>query len=200
MSSKLFYNPFAVLGSKKGFIAGTITVLILGFVAWWGWVTLDGALDLHFLRNAPALLFSLSQSIIDWLILGIALYYGAKAVGGNGTFADHLAAVGLSRLPYILAAIIASKDLLGKVINAAVNVKGNLVTMNPAQLMSPGFIFGSLLMLALSVWSIVILYYGYKKVAEAPSSRMAMSFLIAVIIAEIVSKPLVYLLAKAFGM
>ncbi len=197
MDWRILYNPLEALGKRNGFVAAILIVIVLTAVAWWGGVHLDGALDLHLTVQPPSALLITLESLIDWLSLGVLLFAASKVFGGNGGAGMHLAAAGLSRFPYIFAAIIGSRQVLGRVMQKALIVGQEEVTVRPQELMTPGVIIGSVALIALIVWSVAILYSGYKKASGTQGGKTVVSFVIGVLFAELVSKLLVLGLLRA---
>jgi hypothetical protein len=197
MNGKILYNPIKVLGKGNGLVAAVLVVIVLTVVAMWAGVHLDGAFDLHLAPKAPSTQLIVLESLIAWLSVGLLLFALSKAFGGNGGAGSHLAAAGLSRFPYILAAIIGSKQLLGKTMEAAVRMGNETITIRPEELISPGLIVGAVVLLGLIIWSIAMLYLGYKESSRLQGGKTAFSFIIAVLVAELVSKLALYGLVKA---
>ena len=109
MDWRILYNPLAALGRGKGFLTAMVVIIVLAAVSWWGWVHLDGALDLHADNRPVAASQIVWESLIAWLSLGLLLFAASKVFGGNGGWAAHLASVGLARFPYIFSAIVAAR-------------------------------------------------------------------------------------------
>lgn len=185
-----------MLGTGPGLAAGILVIIALTVVAWWGGVHLDGALDLHLALEPPSALLIIAESLVDWLSLGFLLLAASKVFGGNGGAGAHLAAVGLSRFPYILAAVVGSRQVLGKAMRAALIVGEEQITVRPQELMTPGVIVGSVALIALIIWSVAILYLGYKEAGRIQGGRSAGSFVIGLIFAELISKLLVIWLIR----
>lgn len=196
MRWKLLYNPFAALGRGKGFLAAIVVIAALTAVAWWGGVHLDGALDLHVTPARPSAALIIGESLIDWLSLGLILLAASKLFDGNGGAGAHLAAAGLSRFPYILAAAIISRQVLGESMLSAVSIGQEQVILRPQELITPAMAIGALAIMALAAWSIVILYLGYKEASSLKAGRAAAAFVIGLLAAEAISKVLIVLLAR----
>lgn len=197
MDWRILYNPLEALGKRNGLVVAILIVIVLTAVAWWGGVHLDGALDLHLALEPPSALLIIAESLADWLSLGLLLLAASKVFGGNGGAGAHLAAVGLSRFPYILAAIVGSRQVLGKAMQAALIVGEEQITVRPQELMTPGVIVGSVALIALIIWSVAILYLGYKEAGRIQGGKTVVSFIIGVIFAELISKLLVAGLIRA---
>ncbi len=197
MNGRIFYNPLAALGRLNGLIGALVVVVLLFGVAFWGGVHLDGALDLHITNKAPSAGLVAAESLIAWLTLGIMFMVFSRVFGGGGSVSDHLAAAGLGRFPFIFAALISSRDLLGKAMLKAVTATGDAVTIRPQDLLTPAVIVGSLVILMLSAWMIAALLYGFKTASKMTGGKMAAAFVIAMIVAEVISKLLLIPVFKA---
>ena len=188
MNWRILYNPLAVLRKGNGLFAGLIVVIVLTWVAWWGGVHLDGALDLHINPVRPSAGLVIMESLIDWISLAVLLFAASKVFGGNGGLAGHFAATGLAKFPMILAAIVSSRQLLGAAMLKAITVKPEEIILHPQAINAPALIIGGLLIVGLVAWSVVMLVYGFKEVSRLHGGKMAAGFVIGLILAEVVSK------------
>jgi hypothetical protein len=196
MDWRILFNPLAVLGKWKGLVAAVFVVVVLGGVAYWGGVHLDGALDIHINPVPPTLRVVALESVIAWLSVGLLFFVAAKVLGANGGFASHLAAAGLGRFPFIFAAAISSRQLLGKAMLKAVASTDGSVVIRPQDLITPGVIIGALAILALTAWMIVTLLYGFKEASKLSGGKLAAAFVIAIIAAEVASKLILTLVLR----
>jgi len=142
-------------------------------------------------------LLAIAESLIAWLSLGFLLSAAAKLSGGNGGTGAHLAAVGLSRFPYILAAIILSRRLLGKAILSAFVVGREEIVMRPQNLLTPAVIIGGFAVFGLVIWAVVALYLGYSEASRLRGGKAAASFVIGIVLAEVISKLILWLVRIA---
>lgn len=197
MNWRILYNPLVVLGKGNGLVAAVVVIVALTAVAWWGGVHLDGALDLHITPESPSGTLVIAESLIAWLSLAFLLFAGSKVFGGNGGAGAHLAAAGLARFPYVFAAMISSRQLLGGAMLKAITMKPEEIVLRPEALISPAVIIGSVAMLGLIVWAVAILYLGYKEASRLQGGKTVASFIIGLILAEAVSKLLVIGLFRA---
>ncbi|HUV05522.1 MAG TPA: YIP1 family protein [Armatimonadota bacterium] len=193
MDGRILYNPLAVLGKGKGFLAAIVVVIALTAVACWGGVHL-APLYPQLSSERPSAMVIIGESLVAWLTLGFLLLAFAKVSRGNSGLGAHLAAAGLSRFPYILAAIVMSRQLLGKAILEAMRARGGESIIRSQAILTPGLIIAGFAILGLVIWAIVILYLGYKQASRLQGGRAAASFVIGVLLAEAISKLLVWLL------
>ena len=189
MDWRILYNPMAVLRRGNALLAALIVIIILTAVAWWGGEHLDGALDLHIAPTRPSAGTVALESLIDWFSLAILLFAASRLFGGNGGLARHFAATGLGRFPMILAAVIGARQLLGAVMLKAfaVGAKGEIV-IHPEAVNAPAVIIGGLLIVGFVAWSVTMLVFGFKEVSRLQNGKLAAGFVIGIILAEIVSK------------
>lgn len=197
MDWRLLYNPLAVLGKGMGTVVAVIVVVILTGVAYWGGVHLDGALDLHVNPQFPSLALAAIESLSAWLSLGLLLFAASKMFGGNGGIGAHLASAGLSRFPYIIAAVISSRALLGGAMLAMVEMRGGEIVVRPEQMMTPAVIGGGLAIVGLTIWAVAILYMGHKEASRLSGGKVTASFIVGLVLAEVVSKIIVSLVFNA---
>lgn len=188
MDWRILYNPLEVLGIRRGFTWAIVIVIVLTAVAWWAGVHLDGALDLHLAPTTPSTALIIVESLIAWLSLGILFFMASRIFGGNSGLAGHLAAAGLGRFPYILAAILGSRQVLGQAMTQGMTVGEETVTVSPDALMSPGLIIGSLLLMAFIIWAVAIMYTGFRHASRIQGGKKIAAFIVGLVLAEIVSK------------
>ena len=188
MDWRILYNPMAVLRRGNALLAALIVIIILTTVAWWGGEHLDGALDLHLFLNPPPMSVVILESLIDWISLAVLLFAASRMFGGNGGLAGHFAASGLARFPMIFAAIIGSRQLMGAAMLKAITVKPEEIVVHAQDIVTPAVIIGGLAILGLVAWSVVMLVYGFKEVSRLQGGKTAAGFVIGIILAEIVSK------------
>lgn len=197
MNWKILCNPLSILGRKHGIIASAITTIILAITAWWGWIYLDGALDLH-VGGQPHLGLIVVQSLIAWLSLAALFFAISRLFHGDGGFLMHLSAAGLGRAPYIFASIAGAHQVsTGVAIRALASISDGNVTVNMDKLVPPTALAGLLMLLLFTAWSIGMLYVGFKTASHMRGSRAALAFTIAVALAEIASKFILVLVGKA---
>jgi len=197
MDWRILYNPLAVLGKSNGLIGAIVVIAALAAVCWWGGLHLDGALDMHLTMLPPSVLLLIAESLIAWLCLGVLLFGASKVFGGNGGLGAHLAAAGLARFALILAAIVASRQIMGKAVAPAMTMSRDQIVMHLEVFFKPVLIFGSLAVVALVAWMIVLLVYGFKESSGLRQGRLAGAFVVGLIVAEVVSKLLLLVVTKA---
>ncbi len=191
MDWRILYNPLAVLGKGKGFATALLVIIALTGIAVWGQVHLDGALDMHIMAGTSPAGLLIAESLIAWLSLGVFLFVASKIFKGNGGVGAHLAAAGLARFPYIIAAFVVSQPAFKKALMTAVKTARGEIVVRQSELMTPQILIGFLVIVGLVIWSIIMLYNCYRYASRIQGAKNGVSFVIALIIAEVVSKALI---------
>ena len=176
-SSTLFrrlLNPFERIQTGVGLAitaAGMVAALAITQLG----IRFDGALDLHRTPLAPPMQIALLEQLLA-IGLTAALFWGsAFAFGRGGRLVDYLVAVGIARIPYLLGAMMA----------VLLIPNPPSVITDPAQ---PQLILAGLLTLPLIVWSISLMVAGVRNASGLRGSKLAGSFIIALLLAEALSK------------
>ncbi|MDI6827850.1 MAG: YIP1 family protein, partial [Armatimonadota bacterium] len=178
-------------GKGKGFAIALLVIIALTGIAVWGQVHLDGALDMHIMVGTSPAGLLIAESLIAWLSLGVFLFVASKIFKGNGGIGAHLAAAGLARFPYIIAAFVVSQPTFKKALMTAVKTARGEIIVRQSELMTPQILIGFLVIVGLVIWSIIMLYNGYRYASRIQGAKIGISFVIALIIAEVVSKALI---------
>ena len=66
-----------------------------------------------------------------------------------------------------------------------------VVHLDKVQAMMSTMLIGAFSIMAFTIWAIVILYLGYKHVSRLQGARVIASFIIGLIVAELISKLLI---------
>ena len=179
----LLWNPFSRIAGWHAFAAGIVIVVVTAIVAAYGNLALDGALDAHLgeeltIKDSLLLsLISMGSLILVMLFAGIALRKAYRAQDIVGTFT-------LARFPMFLLALLAlftTAPELSEMIN------------NPMSIFSyPAFLLFLLLSIPLVVWMVALYYHAFKVSVGAKGPKMVWTFIVALLVAEILSKILIF--------
>jgi hypothetical protein len=174
----VIFRPFDRLstGASLAVAAGGGFVALL--VAWGLDVRFDGVLDAH-LASRVDLLQALVDLAVAWPLLAAAMWLGGRSLRSRGRLVDYLGAVGLARWPLVLSALI-----LALLIDRP--ARDALAAM---QLPSPGILLLLVLVtIPLVVWFVALLYQGYRTASGLRGGRLVASFIVVLVVAEVVSK------------
>lgn len=190
-------NPVAAIGKRRAFGAAMIVLCSLAVIAWWGGLHLYPARGLRLTETRPSGILVIIESLLMWLSAGLLLFLVARVFGSRNGARMHLAAVGLSRFPLIFAALILSRQVIGQVMLRDASVGMIEGVFYPLGYVTPPSLGGGLLVAALIVWSVVLLYAGYREASKFGTAKGLATFVIALALAELLHSYLVTALIRA---
>ena len=187
MKSKEFFrlmiNPFIRIAGWQAFELGIIFVILTAAFGTLGNVYFDGVLDMHFVEKATFTKSFIIQAI-NIFSLVLIMWLAGFFISNNFRFIDILGTMTLAKAPFLLLALAAlfteTPDL-------------SQIMQNPLSIFnSTSFILLMLLSLPVMVWSITLMFNALKVSCDARGTKLAIAFIIAIFIAEAISKILIY--------
>lgn len=186
----LLINPFKKYQENTLLSIGIAATIIGSLLAYVFFVRFDGAIDLHFTPD-----INLSQPFIDNSIniitVFLILFLLAKYHNKKTRAIDILNAVLIARIPFYLLTLLNINNTISTtteqmmlVVEDAIQINMAAMPMNAIIILS---IFG-LLSLGALVWSIFLLYNGYKIASNNKENKNIVFFFLALIVAEIITK------------
>ncbi|MEO8236187.1 MAG: hypothetical protein ABI549_12280 [Flavobacterium sp.] len=187
----IFYNPFERYSEKKLLLVGTLSTIIGCCLAYIFNVRYDGVLDLHFTEQI-SYYETISYLATDILILTFSLIIIGKYINKKTRFIDILTTVLISRIPFYFASILNINNksyIIGnKILALATSNKINTLTASEIGFM----LFETIILIAILIWSIFLLYKGYKTATNSKETKHTLLFILAILFAEIISKVIIY--------
>lgn len=191
MKSKEFYglmfNPFTRIAGLQAFGLGLLLLLLTGFIGSYSKVSFDGVLDMH-AGAEISLVKSFSFLAIDIISLVLVMWVTGLIISKGFRFVDILGTMTLAKAPYIILAVAGyfctvpdTKEILN----------------NPfIVFQSVSFILLIILSLPVTIWSITLMYNGFKISCDVKGTKLTVAFIIAITVSEIISKILIYFITK----
>lgn len=182
---KLFYNPFVKIAGFQSLILGLIIVLASAIIGKFGNLVFDGAIDAHIIKDV-SLTKSLIYAAIDIFSLFFVMSLAARFITKNFRLIDILGTMTLAKAPFILLAIFSlfvSAPDISEIMQNPMSVLSNI----------PFLLFG-LLSLPIFVWFIALLFNAYKVSTGESGSKLIVSFIVGLVVAEILSKILIIII------
>lgn len=197
----LLLKPFEKYSEKTLLILGISLTLLGSLLGFYFNARFDGVLDLHFGKN-----ISLQEPFFDNLInvfsLAILLFFLAKYLNGKTRFVDILTTVMIARTPLYLLSLINISGSMSKMSerflsiidpentnNQTVDIqKITEITMENSFLLA----ISSIASILCLIWFVALLYNGFKTASHSKGSKPIVLFSIALLLAEILSKVLIY--------
>ncbi|WP_158975874.1 hypothetical protein [Cellulophaga sp. L1A9] len=186
----VLFNPFKRYQENHLFLLGIAVTLLGSYLGYLFNVRFDGVLDVHFANSTsswqPAL-----DNLIDSSILAILLYALGMYINRKTRFIDILNITLISRIPFYLITFFnvggAMERINSEVLNTLLTQKiPDLSTLPLNSVIALG-VFGLISILFL-IWSISLLFNGFKIATNAKSTVHIILFFTSIIIAEILSK------------
>lgn len=187
-------NPFVKIAGTKALLIGIGMILIVAVLTLISPGHFDGVLDYHpvSLNNrswTKSILISISENVINLLTLGIVFSIAAfLLVGKRFRAIDIFGTMAYARFPLYIVSLVNIGGFYG-----AVSAKLATVTPNSGfpDLDTSSLIIllaGILLLIPCLVWFISLMYKAYTISSGLKGAKATVSFIIALLFAEIVSK------------
>lgn len=190
---KKLKQPFETLQEKQLLTIGTLFLLIFSFIAFYTNTRFDGVIDMH--HTANVLIHQpLLDNIVNTLCLGACLFGLAYFVNPKTRWIDILAIALICRIPIYFGALF-------NINNISITTGKHLIE----NLSTPTAMFdlpaiNLIVLTLLTIYSLValvlfciLLYKGFKTATNARKLSHSLLLIPIVILAEIISKALVFL-------
>ena len=183
MENKNFWsfivNPFTRIAGWQAFGAGLTIAVITAVVATMSNTALNGVLDAHYTFGITYGQSFLMQAV-NIVSITMVMWLIALIFSKSFRFVDILGTMTLARAPYLLMAItgffVEPADL-------------NQLMQNVSEMRIPIYlIITGIIAIPIMVWSVALMYNGMKVSCNMRGPKLAVSFVIGIILAEILSK------------
>lgn len=187
----LLFNPFSKYPEKTLLSFGILATIIGSYLAFIFSGRFDGIIDLHFVPEV-----TLWQPFIDNGIniccLTILLLIAAKYINKRSRGIDILTTATIARIPYYILPLFNSNGYIlestEKIISMA--TPENLPDLSFFQL--GGLLVFALFTILFLVWYMILLFNGFKVASNAKGPMPVVLFVMGVLIAEVISKFLIF--------
>ena len=186
----LLFNPFERYNAGPLSFAGVLAAIAGGIFAVYCNARYDGVIDMHFMPLETWKPFADNAIVI--ITLGALLYAIGRKINQKTRAVDILAAVLIARIPMYPLPFFNVNGMMEK---AGHELMQAYVSQQPAGTspMVPIVVFALFLFIAL-VWSMALLYNGFRTAANAKAKNHIIWFIGAVLLSEIISKSVIYLI------
>lgn len=193
----LLFKPFERYSETVLLTVGLIVSAIGIVLATWFHARFDGAIDLHF-SAGQSYARTTVDLVVDFLSLLVFLYPFALWVNRKTRFVDMCSTILIAKIPmYLLILFNANESFyrLGQHFEKAALQHEALSLGATTMLVFIAFVVVAILLL---VWSITLLYNGYKTASNARGAKAVVLFIAALLLGEILSQLLLYQIGIAF--
>jgi hypothetical protein len=193
---KILFNPFEQFLERPLILLGIAATIVLSMTAAYFNARFDGVLDLHF--SSPTFMAdTLMDNALNIVILSLSLFTLGKIRNNKTRLIDIFATSLIARIPYYFLAffnwnniiLIESEKLRLQFQKAQ---PGTVPQFENTQMLLL-FVFAGVSIVFLA-WFIYLLYQGYKVATNAKGTAEVVLFGITLIIAEVISKIIFYLI------
>ncbi|MBL7885162.1 MAG: hypothetical protein JNJ52_00305 [Flavobacterium sp.] len=190
---KLLINPFERILEKKLLLFGMLTLMIGAFIGYFFKGRYDGVLDVHFIDKIQ-FYTPLFDIIISVLCVTILLFALGSFINKKTRFIDVLITTIIAKIPFYFLPLLNYKDGLSLATNKIVESLSTTTKLALNSVEIALLVASSLLSLIALVWSIILLYNGFKTATNAKENKHNLYFVFTLIISEILSKTILYLI------
>lgn len=189
----LLFNPFAYIAGAQAFGLGLTAILVAGLVGFISHTHFDGVLDTHTGRQASLGLF-LAEGLVDWLCLTVVLLIFGKLISRTSfRLVDLFGTQALARWPTLFTSLITLPPAFQRFnleLLAVVSTPGSMP--NFASPDAAVFLAVALAMLPLTCWMVLLMYNSYSVSCNVRGGKAIGTFILGMILAEILSKMIIY--------
>lgn len=173
---RLFIDPWDRLSERAQLALALVTALASVALSILGDARFDGTLDLHLSVRTVAWKSALLDQGAAWLLTAAIFWLVAKLAKARARIIDLVLAIGAARLPLVLSGIVLIALPLPRDPAA-------MLATSPALLVALAFS-----LLPLIAWLVVLLYTGWRHATGLRAPRVGISFVIALMVSEVISK------------
>ncbi len=183
----LIFNPFKRIAGWEAFGIGLVIAVLTTFTGNFAGIYFDGVIDMHFAENFDSLK-SWLMIPVNIISISVIMWLAGITVSKNFRFIDILGTMTLSRAPFLLIAL---ASFFVKVPDLSGIMQDPFVMFD-----SISFIIILIFTFPIIIWSVTLMYNAYKISTGASGQKLSISFIFGLIIAEIISKIIIYQIDK----
>ncbi len=183
----LIFNPFKRIAGWDAFGVGLVIAVLTTFTGNFAGIYFDGVIDMHFAENFDSLK-SWLMIPVNIISISVIMWLAGITVSKNFRFIDILGTMTLSRAPFLLIAL---ASFFVKVPDLSGIMQDPFVIFD-----SISFIIILIFTFPIIIWSVTLMYNAYKISTGASGQKLSISFIFGLIIAEIISKIIIYQIDK----
>lgn len=177
--SAWLFNPFNFWGGRKGLWIGLAVLAIHIPVGYFFQARFDGAVDMH-LGTVDNLFRPIADVLIAWPAVFLTMYLSALAFKSPIRLIDIAGATAIARVPLLISVLPAI------IFDPGIRDVSEFFNLRGSELWILGI--GSIILLLFLVWHFVLLFNAYKINSNLKGWKLVTGFILAVIIAEAISK------------
>ncbi len=182
----ILFHPFENYSEKQLLSIGLLFASISIYLASILGGHFDGAIDVHLVSQQVPLLNVFIESLISVLSLVLLIYIFGKIYNSKTRFIDIVITVLIARIPLYLI-LVFNINFFYSDLALSLGVDPAALQNLPKEVLI-NLLLVSLLIFGFVIWFFVLLWNGFKTATNAKGSKPVILFIVAVILAEVVSK------------
>ena len=184
---KWLFNPFVYVAGTKALVIGWMAMLVTAVVCNFSNAHFDGVIDMHAGHASPAYVYFMEASI-DWAVPVVLFFIAGRIFSRSSVrLIDIAGTLALSRWVTIFPALLAFGIHTPAV--APVTIPDLIKSITPTAIA-----FG-LISFLFMIWMIALMYNAFTTSCNLKGSKAIMSFIVALLISEILSKVILALIS-----
>ena len=205
-----WYNPFHYIAGSKALLYGLLAILLASLIGNFSGIHFPGVIDakVGWEGNFAG---HLSMALIAWLSMTVVTFLTARIMSPTKLrFIDMAGTQALARVPSIFLALLGFFGVLRKVTDAilfrTLEQLEQVMEIEIEPITDPGpvatweYILAALILLItilLIIWMVALMYHAFRVCSNLKGSRAGFSFVMAILIAQVVSNACIYFLARS---
>lgn len=164
-------NPYSRIAGFKSLLAGLIGLLLLSFASFKSGTHFYGLSNIDFAKDSR-FVFYIFEHLISWIVFAVlAFFFGLSLSKSHVRAIDFLGTSLLARIPLIIAPMLRFIPSFQSFVFQSLEMY---------------FIIG-IYLLSL-IWTIALLFNGYKVSSNLKNNRLIVSFVIGLVVSEIITR------------
>lgn len=191
------FNPFTYIAGREALIIGLLGIVATGLIGSLGNVHFDGVLDMHIGAKTPVWFF-IAEGFIDWFSFAALLFIAGWTFSKSAfRIVDVFGTQAFCRLPTLISVAVsllpANKRVLDELMKMVQN-PNQLPALTLADIAI--FIAAMIIVIVMLVWMVALMYRAYAVSCNLKGAKSVISFIICLVIAEVISKTGIFLMIK----
>ncbi len=189
----LLFNPFTRIAGTSALFSGIIIVAITVLLGYKNNIIYDGVIDIH--AGSANLSTTLGVQLISVISLILIMYVAGKIFSASSIrFIDVVGTMLVARTPLLLVSLVTFLPQTGYSLNTLTNavLSGSLNNIKTEDWIY--FAFTISIFIISTIWMIILSYNAFKVSCNVKGIKNGIVFTISFILAEIVSKLLIFLI------
>ena len=183
----LMINPFTRIAGWQAFVVGLVFIIVTGITGTFSNVAFDGVIDMHLIQK-QTVAHSFQFLAIDIFSVVAIMSFTGLIISKGFRIIDIMGTMTLSKTPLIIFAIAGF---------FTVSPDMNEILKNPyIVFQSVSFIIVTILSIPVVIWSIILMFNALKISCGIKGNKLGIAFTIAILVSEIISKILIYIIVK----